>query len=243
MDHNTRTTTFQDPRPGAPKGVFGIPRAYERSFRWKINQFRYLCQSNALPSHIKLTVSRQSLFEESYHQIMRLPAYELRRRLYIVFRGEEGLDYGGVSREWFFLLSHEVLNPMYCLFEYANKNNYSLQINAGSYVNPEHLLYFNFIGRFVAAALYHGRFIYSGFTMPFYKRMLNKKLIMKDIESIDPEFFNSLTWIKDNNIEEHDLECYFSVDFDILGQVLHYELKENGDQVSFFIILNLMKLP
>ena len=27
-------------------------------------------------------------------------------------------------REWFFLLSHEVLNPMYCLFEYANKNNY-----------------------------------------------------------------------------------------------------------------------
>lgn len=29
---------------------------------------------------------------------MRLPAYELRRRLYIIFRGEEGLDYGGVSR-------------------------------------------------------------------------------------------------------------------------------------------------
>ena len=34
-------------------------------------------------------------------------------------------------REWFFLLSHEVLNPMYCLFEYANKSNYSLQINPG----------------------------------------------------------------------------------------------------------------
>ena len=29
---------------------------------------------------------------------MRLPAYELRRRLYIIFRGEEGLDYGGVAR-------------------------------------------------------------------------------------------------------------------------------------------------
>ena len=36
-----------------------------------------------------------------------------------------------VFREWFFLLSHDVLNPMYCLFEYANKNNYSLQINPG----------------------------------------------------------------------------------------------------------------
>ena len=28
--------------------------------------------------------------------------------------------------------------------------------------------------------------------MPFYKRMLNKKLTMKDIESIDPEYYNSL---------------------------------------------------
>lgn len=161
---------------------------------------------------------------------MRLPAYELRRRLYIIFRGEEGLDYGGVSREWFFLLSHEVLNPMYCLFEYANKNNYSLQINPASYVNPDHLLYFKFIGRFIAMALYHGRFIYSGFTMPFYKRMLNKKLTMKDIESIDPEFYNSLVWIKDNNIDECGLEMWFSVDFEVLGQVIHHELKPSGDK-------------
>ena len=100
-------------------------------------------------------------------------------------------------REWFFLLSHEVLNPMYCLFEYANKNNYSLQINPASYVNPDHLHYFKFVGRFIAMALYHGKFIYSGFTMPFYKRMLNKKLTMKDIESIDPEYYNSLVSIND----------------------------------------------
>ena len=39
---------------------------------------------------------------------------------------------------------------MYCLFEYANKNNYSLQINPASRVNPDHLLYFKFIGRFIA---------------------------------------------------------------------------------------------
>ncbi|KAL3280597.1 hypothetical protein HHI36_003829 [Cryptolaemus montrouzieri] len=233
VDHNTKTTTFEDPRPGAPKGpkgVYGVPRAYERSFKWKISQFRFLCQSNALPSHIKIQVTRQTLFEDSFHTIMRLPAYELRRRLYIIFKGEEGLDYGGVSREWFFLVSHEALNPMYCLFEYANKNNYSLQINPASYVNPEHLTFFKFIGRFIAMALYHGRFIYSGFTMPFYKRMLGKKLIMKDIESIDPEFYNSLVWIKENNIEDCNLELYHSVDFEVLGQVIHHELIKNGDK-------------
>ena len=128
VDHNTRSTTFQDPRPGAAQaangavkvgsqiistrlmceirnnifrlfqGAYGVPVQYERSFRWKLSQFRYLCQSNALPNHIKLSVSRQTLFEDSFHQLMRLPAYELRRRLYIIFRGEEGLDYGGVAR-------------------------------------------------------------------------------------------------------------------------------------------------
>lgn len=53
-------------------------------------------------------------------------------------------------REWFFLLSHEVLNPMYCLFEYAGKDNYCLQINPASSINPDHLKYFKFIGRFIA---------------------------------------------------------------------------------------------
>ena len=48
------------------------------------------------------------------------------------------------------MLSHEVLNPMYCLFEYANKNNYCLQINPASSVNPDHLQYFRFVGRFIA---------------------------------------------------------------------------------------------
>ena len=103
VDHNSRSTTFSDPRPGAakldgPKGAYGVPVQYERSFRWKLSQFRYLCTSNALPSHIKLSVTRQTLFEDSFHQLMRLPAFELRRRLYIIFRGEEGLDYGGVAR-------------------------------------------------------------------------------------------------------------------------------------------------
>lgn len=98
VDHNTRTTTFQDPRTGSAKGAYGVPMQYERSFRWKLSQFRYLCQSNALPSHIKISVSRSTLFEDSFHQLMRLQAFELRRRLYVIFRGEEGLDYGGVAR-------------------------------------------------------------------------------------------------------------------------------------------------
>ncbi|KAI2648718.1 NEDD4-like E3 ubiquitin-protein ligase WWP1 [Labeo rohita] len=230
VDHNTRTTTFS-------------PQiAYERSFRWKLAHFRYLCQSNALASHVKITVSRQTLFEDSFQQIMNFKPYDLRRRLYIIFRGEEGLDYGGLAREWFFLLSHEVLNPMYCLFEYAGKSNYCLQINPASTINPDHLSYFCFIGRFIAMAnqsliavclqaLFHGKFIDTGFSLPFYKRMLNKKLILKDLESIDPEFYNSLIWIRDNNIEECGLEMFFSVDMEILGKITSHDLKADGANI------------
>lgn len=234
VDHNTRTTTFSDPRTGIAlgmKGAAGGP-AYERSFRWKIGQFRHLCQSNALPSHIKITVNRTNIFEDSFQQVMRYAPHDLRRRLYIIFKGEEGLDYGGVAREWFFLLSHEVLNPMYCLFEYANKSNYSLQINPASYVNPDHLQYFRFIGRLIAMALYHGKFIDRGFTLPFYKRMLSKKQTMKDLESIDPEFYNSLVWIKDNNIEECGLDMEFAVDMELLGKITSHELKPNGSNIK-----------
>ncbi|XP_075584309.1 NEDD4-like E3 ubiquitin-protein ligase WWP1 isoform X6 [Pelecanus crispus] len=196
VDHNTRTTTFNDPRTGKSSVNKGPQIAYERSFRWKLAHFRYLCQSNALPSHVKINVSRQTLFEDSFQQIMALKPYDLRRRLYVIFRGEEGLDYGGLAREWFFLLSHEVLNPMYCLFEYAGKSNYCLQINPASTINPDHLSYFCFIGRFIAMALFHGKFIDTGFSLPFYKRMLSKKLTIKDLESIDTEFYNSLIWIR-----------------------------------------------
>lgn len=48
----------------------------------------------------------------------------------------------------------------------------------------------------IMQALFHGKFIDTGFSLPFYKRMLNKKLILKDLESIDPEFYNSLIWIR-----------------------------------------------
>ncbi|XP_059856134.1 NEDD4-like E3 ubiquitin-protein ligase WWP2 isoform X1 [Delphinus delphis] len=232
VDHNTRTTTFKDPRPGFESGTKqGSPGAYDRSFRWKYHQFRFLCHSNALPSHVKISVSRQTLFEDSFQQIMNMKPYDLRRRLYIIMRGEEGLDYGGIAREWFFLLSHEVLNPMYCLFEYAGKNNYCLQINPASSINPDHLTYFRFIGRFIAMALYHGKFIDTGFTLPFYKRMLNKRPTLKDLESIDPEFYKSIIWIKENNLEECGLELYFIQDMEILGKVTTHELKEGGESI------------
>uniref|UniRef100_A0A8C7RBW1 E3 ubiquitin-protein ligase n=1 Tax=Oncorhynchus mykiss TaxID=8022 RepID=A0A8C7RBW1_ONCMY len=231
VDHNRRTTTYIDPRTGKSSLENGPQITYVRDFKAKVQYFRFWCQQLSMPQHIKITVTRKTLFEDSFQQIMSFHPQDLRRRLWIIFPGEEGLDYGGVAREWFFLLSHEVLNPMYCLFEYAGKDNYCLQINPASYINPDHLKYFKFIGRFIAMSLFHGKFIDTGFSLPFYKRILNKPLALKDLESIDTEFYNSLIWIKDNNLEECGLEMFFSVDKEILGEVTTHELKPDGGNV------------
>ncbi|CAF4464437.1 unnamed protein product, partial [Rotaria sp. Silwood2] len=237
VDHNTKTTTFRDPRYGLMPSILesnatAAPN-YRRSFSNKIRQFRYLCTTNATPGQLKLTIRRDNLFNDSYTHIMQCQSSELRRRLYLLFKGEEGLDYGGVAREWFFRLSHEVLNPMYCLFEYANKNNYYLQINPASSINPDHLTYFRFIGRIVAMALYHGKFIDNGFSLAFYKRMLGKALTMHDLESLDPEFYSSLLWISENNLNDNDnLELYFNTSFELLGKIEIIELKPDGNDIK-----------
>uniref|UniRef100_A0A8C5C5A0 E3 ubiquitin-protein ligase n=1 Tax=Gadus morhua TaxID=8049 RepID=A0A8C5C5A0_GADMO len=219
VDHNRRTTTYIDPRTGK-SSENGPQITYVRDFKAKVQYFRFWCQV------CHPTINLPDIIIMGFHP------QDLRRRLWIIFPGEEGLDYGGVAREWFFLLSHEVLNPMYCLFEYAGKDNYCLQINPASYINPDHLKYFKFIGRFIAMALFHGKFIDTGFSLPFYKRILNKPLALKDLESIDPEFYNSLIWIKDNDIEECALEMFFSVDKEILGEVTTHDLKPDGGNIQ-----------
>uniref|UniRef100_A0A8C5A908 E3 ubiquitin-protein ligase n=1 Tax=Gadus morhua TaxID=8049 RepID=A0A8C5A908_GADMO len=220
VDHNRRTTTYIDPRTGKSSLENGPQITYVRDFKAKVQYFRFWCQV------CHPTINLPDIIIMGFHP------QDLRRRLWIIFPGEEGLDYGGVAREWFFLLSHEVLNPMYCLFEYAGKDNYCLQINPASYINPDHLKYFKFIGRFIAMALFHGKFIDTGFSLPFYKRILNKPLALKDLESIDPEFYNSLIWIKDNDIEECALEMFFSVDKEILGEVTTHDLKPDGGNIQ-----------
>ena len=45
-------------------------------------------------------------------------------------------------REWLYLLSHEMLNPYYGLFQYTRDDIYTLQINPDSAVNPVGIILF-----------------------------------------------------------------------------------------------------
>nr|CDS26241.1 NEDD4 E3 ubiquitin protein ligase WWP1 [Hymenolepis microstoma] len=235
IDHNSRTTTFIDPRTGqhaGSLGTLGVPVQYERNFRAKLAYFRAQCTTHLLNGHAKLTISRDGLLEESFQQIQRLTVSDLRKRLCITFLGEEGLDYGGIAREWFLRVSRDFFNPMFGLFEYTGAH-YSLQINPASDVaNVAHLEYFHFIGRVIGMALFHGRCIDGGFTLAFYKLILGRKACLQDLELVDHDFYQSLTFIRDNDVDASDLELYFSGNYRKFDSLQEDELKPGGKEIK-----------
>uniref|UniRef100_A0A8B9KUP5 HECT-type E3 ubiquitin transferase n=1 Tax=Astyanax mexicanus TaxID=7994 RepID=A0A8B9KUP5_ASTMX len=193
---------------------------YSREFKQKYDYFRKKLKKPAdIPNRFEMKLHRGNIFEESYRRIMSLKRPDvLKARLWIEFESEKGLDYGGVAREWFFLLSKEMFNPYYGLFEYSATDNYTLQINPNSGLcNEDHLSYFKFIGRVAGMAVYHGKLLDGFFIRPFYKMMLGKQISLNDMESVDSEYYNSLKWILEN--DPMDLDLRFCIDEDNFGQV------------------------
>ncbi|PFH54090.1 hypothetical protein AMATHDRAFT_863 [Amanita thiersii Skay4041] len=228
VDHNTRTTCWDDPR--LPTNVDDNAPQYKRDYRRKVIYFRSQPQMRVLTGKCEVRVRRTRILEDSYAAVMSFTGEDLKRRLMVSFDGEDGLDYGGVSREWFFLLSHEVFNPSYGLFEYSAHDNYTLQINPASSINPDHLSYFKFIGRIVGLAIYHRRFLDSYFVPSFYKMVLGKSMTLSDLESIDADLHRSLVWMLDNDITDV-LDETFTQTEERFGELMNIELKSGGADI------------
>ncbi|XP_052392798.1 E3 ubiquitin-protein ligase NEDD4-like isoform X10 [Carassius gibelio] len=231
IDHNTKKTQWEDPRLQSP-AITGPAVPYSREFKQKYDYFRKKLKKPAdIPNRFEMKLHRNNILEESYRRIMSLKKPDnLKARLWIEFESEKGLDYGGVAREWFFLLSKEMFNPYYGLFEYSATDNYTLQINSNSGLcNEDHLSYFKFIGRVAGMAVYHGKLLDGFFIRPFYKMMLGKQITLNDMESVDSEYYNSLKWILENDPTELDLR--FAIDEDNFGQTYQVDLKPSGSEM------------
>ncbi|XP_037045914.1 E3 ubiquitin-protein ligase Nedd-4 isoform X10 [Bradysia coprophila] len=232
IDHNTRTTQWEDPRLSNPN-IAGQAVPYSRDYKQKYEYFKsQLRKPTNVPNKFEIKVRRISILEDSYRIINSVNKTDLlKTKLWIEFEGEAGLDYGGLAREWFFLLSKEMFNPYYGLFEYSAMDNYTLQINPFSGLcNEEHLNYFKFIGKVAGMAVYHGKLLDAFFIRPFYKMMLQKPIDLRDMESVDMEYYNSLLWIKENDPSE--LMLTFCLDEETLGQTTQRELKPNGADIE-----------
>ncbi|PCH43593.1 hypothetical protein WOLCODRAFT_75349 [Wolfiporia cocos MD-104 SS10] len=176
---------------------------------------------------LQLNVRRQRVFEDSFQYLQRKTGDQIKYgKLSIRFYDEEGVDAGGVTREWFQILARQMFDPNYALFQPCAADRLTYQPNKASWVNPEHLSFFKFVGRVIGKAIYDGRLLDAYFARSLYRQLLGKPVDYKDVEWVDPEYYNSLCWILEN--DPSALELTFSVEADEFGVTKIVDLKENG---------------
>ncbi|XP_014211450.1 E3 ubiquitin-protein ligase HECW2 isoform X2 [Copidosoma floridanum] len=206
--------------PGLARASARAPAPYRRDFEAKLRTFYRKLESKGYgqgPGKLKLHIRREHLLEDAFTHIMAVSKKDLQKgKLVVIFDREEGLDYGGPSREFFFHLSRELFNPYYGLFEYSANDTYTVQVSPMSAFVDNYHDWFRFSGRVLGLALVHQYLLDAFFTRPFYKALLRIPASLSDLESLDQEFHQSLMWIKEKDISIEPLELTFSVTEELL---------------------------
>jgi len=218
------------------KALIQLPRCrmlldFDVKRHWfKLQVRRLRQQANRRYGSIRLHIRRDHVFEDAYHQLCLRNAEEMRGRLHITFRNEQGVDAGGLSREFFGILAKEIFNPNYALFT-STEDGCTFQPNPNSNVNPDHLSYFRFVGRIVGKAVADGYLLDSHFTRSLYKHMLGKEPTHHDMEAIDPDYYKNLKTILEYNLGDLCLDLTFSVEDHSFGRNQVVDLIPNGRNV------------
>ncbi|KAK9474312.1 uncharacterized protein V1510DRAFT_373980 [Dipodascopsis tothii] len=194
-------------------------------------QLRSRAQTRLVPQALSVNVRRDQVFLDSYKALYFKTGDEIKyAKLNIRFHGEEGIDAGGVTREWFQVLARQMFNPDYALFAPVASDRNTFHPNRTSAINPEHLLFFKFIGRIIGKALYDGRVLDCHFSRAVYKRILSKEVSLKDMETLDLEYYKSLVWMLENDITDVITEC-MSIEADDYGDKKVIALVPDGPNI------------
>lgn len=216
-------------------GSFSIlvknPKALEFDNKRKYFYRRIYPSSDQATQSISLSVRRDQVFLDSYKALYFKTAEEIKRsRLNVRFQGEEGVDAGGVTREWFQVLSRQIFNPDYALFSPVASDTTTFHPNRTSWVNPEHLSFFKFIGRIIGKAIYDLRVLDCHFSRAVYKKILGKAVSIKDMETLDLDYYKSLVWMLENDITDIITET-FSIEAEDYGEQKVIDLKPGGRDI------------
>ena len=185
--------------------------------------------SRFLDEPLTLYISRSSIWNSTLETLLTVSNEEMALRpLKIVFEGEEGIDYGGITREWLSLLNKEVFDPNFGLFK-LSANMVSYQPNPLSCVIPDHLTHFRELGRLVGKVILDNLNIEVNFVQSFLKHIIGETLYIRDLSSIDPDLCKNLEWILENDVK--DLDLTFAYDLDYFDLPVTIELVEDGQNL------------
>lgn len=181
---------------------------------------------------LRLKVRRDHIMDDALVRLemisMENPS-SLKKQLFVEFEGEEGVDEGGVSKEFFQLVLEEIFNPDIGMFTYDDETKL-FWFNSSSLENDAQ---YNLVGLILGLAIYNYCILDVHFPMVVYRKLMGKRGTFADLEDSHPVLYQSLKELLDytGNVEE-DMSLTFQISHtDMFGSVVLFDLKEDGEQI------------
>ncbi|XP_012279942.1 ubiquitin-protein ligase E3A isoform X2 [Orussus abietinus] len=182
---------------------------------------------------LRLKIRRDHLIDDALVELemvaMENPT-DLKKQLVVEFEGEQGVDEGGVSKEFFQLVVEEIFNPDYGMFT-TQEETQTTWFNPTSFESDAQ---FTLIGVVLGLAIYNNVILDVRFPMVVYRKLLGRKGGFADLEDWSPTLYRSMMEMM--NYIGDDMPDTFMQTFrvgykDVFGSVLFHELRENGDEM------------
>ncbi|KIW09987.1 hypothetical protein PV08_11763 [Exophiala spinifera] len=154
--------------------------------------FDSILSRKAVSQYLVLKVRRECLVEDSLRNVSEVVGSggsEIKKGLRIDFQGEEGVDAGGLRKEWFLLLVREIFDPNHGLFVYDDDSHFC-------YFNPycfESSEQFFLVGVLLGLAIYNSTILDIAFPPFVFKKMLASAPLTGDKISSTPRVGHSYT--------------------------------------------------
>lgn len=183
---------------------------------------------NSKPT-LKIEINRPTLVEESLRFFQNKSGQSLRSKPKIIFKGEPGVDAGGITREYFFLLTKALFSKKAGLFEPINTRSFWFQQHSTAPKDQ-----FEALGKIVACALFNQILIPTRFPIVMYKKLFNYPLKLADYSEISPKEARSLQSLLQKKKNGEDISCcdmYFSTVFEMDGYDEEIDFIDNGRNI------------
>eukprot|EP01017_Pseudomicrothorax_dubius_P045945 TRINITY_DN8029_c0_g3_i1.p1 TRINITY_DN8029_c0_g3~~TRINITY_DN8029_c0_g3_i1.p1 ORF type:complete len:322 (-),score=81.09 TRINITY_DN8029_c0_g3_i1:88-1053(-) len=145
------------------------------------------------------------------------------------FRGEQGIDEGGVRKEFFQLITRELFDSKWGMFIPKNNEQY-LWFNPHSF---ECTVNFELIGMVLGLAIYNSILLELNLPIVVYKKLLGQQTSLADLREIDPVLHNSLEKLLEFEGDiENSLCLTFSVEEEVYGAIQSFELIPGGRETA-----------
>jgi len=178
--------------------------------------------------NLMLNIRRDHLIEDTLNELSK-PNVNLQSELKVKFTGEQGVDEGGVRKEFFILLIRQIFDPNYGMFSY-NKKTRLYWFNHYSF---EPKIKYELIGKIFGLSIYNNTILDVKLPIVVYKKLLGIKPNLDDMKECDPELYHTLNYLVNNNDPnlKEELDTNFTVIDDKFGEKLVIPLKPNGENI------------